>query len=377
MRIKIIDGFRAIAVLGVLWIHTWTFYGNPSYAIGGIDLAKLMSFFGNGVDLFFVISGFCMYLMYANKKAEITFTYYWQYLKKRWLRIAPAFYAAIIVYGLFHVSFNLYFFDVMYALQNALFIRTLFIEPTQYAPHFWSLCTEWHFYIILPFVLIGIKKSSFLKTMIITAIICLVFRAIAWHENNDPFNIINYLIVNRLIEFIIGIAIAYLYLKGNKSWINKRISGLFIGIAIAFAGRLLISAGFANRTDLAGMMARVLNLPLLTLGFGVAILNTLQNTSFFSRFLESKLMTSIGKYSYSMYLWHWVVAERMVFFLKGIGNFNLFLQVNLVFILSLLVLFPISKLSYILFESIYFNKKRFTKISGVEEAYPVTIHSRK
>ncbi len=361
MRIKIIDGFRAIAVLGVLWIHIWTFYGNPYYTIAGINLAKLLSFFGSGVDLFFVISGFCMYLMYANKRSEITFTYYWQYLKKRWLRIAPAFYAAIIMYSLLKTSFNLYLVDGMYALKNAFFIRTLFTEPTQYAPHFWSLCTEWHFYLVLPFILLGIKKNSFFKAIIFSTIICLSFRVIFWRENNDPYNIINYLILNRLIEFLVGITIACLYLNEKKAWINRSAVGFFIGILIAFAGRIFMSAEFANRADMVGIAARVFNLPLLTLGFGIVILNALQNVSLFSRFLESNLMTSIGKYSYSMYLWHWLIAEKIAFSFRGIGGFDLFAEVNIAFILSLLILFPISKLSYILFESIYFNKKKDIK----------------
>ena len=55
-RLKVLDGFRAIAVLGVLWAHIWMFFGNPSFLVFKIDVAKIVSFFGTGVDLFFVLS---------------------------------------------------------------------------------------------------------------------------------------------------------------------------------------------------------------------------------------------------------------------------------------------------------------------------------
>ena len=64
-RLASIDGWRAIAVLGVFWWHTWIHTGNPSLILSigshGLNLQRLPVLLGNGVHLFFVISGFCIH----------------------------------------------------------------------------------------------------------------------------------------------------------------------------------------------------------------------------------------------------------------------------------------------------------------------------
>ena len=47
-RIQTIDGLRFLAALGVLWIHTWTVFGNPRFYLGKIDLADFLAIGGNG-----------------------------------------------------------------------------------------------------------------------------------------------------------------------------------------------------------------------------------------------------------------------------------------------------------------------------------------
>src|SRR5262245_49813726 len=98
-RIAPVDGLRALAVLGVLWWHVWMFSGNPSLSVGrvgavNLDVNRAVSAIGTGVDLFFVISGFCMYLMYAKSQSVFSAQRYAAFIKRRWWRIAPAFYAA-------------------------------------------------------------------------------------------------------------------------------------------------------------------------------------------------------------------------------------------------------------------------------------------
>lgn len=357
-RLRAIDGLRTIAVLGVLWAHIWMFYGSPSFFIWKIDLPRIISFFGTGVDLFFVISGFCMYLMYVNKQKEFNGRAYFDYIIKRWKRIAPAFYAAIIVYALFAASFRIGSIDGFYMLRHALFIKNFFAEKTQYAPHFWSLCTEWHFYLVLPLLVWAIHKLGFQKAMVLAMAGSLLFRAAGWYIANDPYNVLDYSIPNRLAEFLMGIIAAKLYLAGTKKWWYSGLIGLCIGVVVAFTGRLLMTESMVGRTDLIGHLSRVFNLPMLTLGYAIVTLNCLQNRHLFARFLETNWMNTIGKYSYSMYLWHWIIAEWLTLQLKPYLTMNAFWGVNIVFIASVIILYPVSMLSYKLFESFYFNKRK-------------------
>ena len=109
-RIQTLDGLRFLAAMGVLWIHTWTIFGNPRCYIGKVDLANFLAIGQNGVDLFFVISGFCMYYFYAIKSA-FSYRDFYRFLVKRWVRLSPAFYVATIIYLLvwkfiYHVQIN-------------------------------------------------------------------------------------------------------------------------------------------------------------------------------------------------------------------------------------------------------------------------------
>jgi len=357
-RIKVLDGFRAIAILGVLWAHIWMFFGNPDFTVFQVNIAQLISFFGTGVDSFSVISGFCMYLMFkTNTDQTINWGWNLRYLSKRWLRIAPAFYIAILVYGIISVNFNVLQFDLSYAFKNALFIRNFFPESSLYAPHFWSLSTEWQFYLILSFILWLIQRHSFKTCLTFLVLLCLMFRFfMALTNSKDEFNIINYSLPSRLIEFAMGIIMAELFLS-QRLLHFQNIIALIFGVTLAFTGRVFLSAYFHFRADSMGVFARTFDLFLLSAGYAIVILNTLSLRSAFSRFLESGVMTSIGKYSYSMYLWHWLVAEKLSAIVKSVLNLNSFVAVNITFFLSLILLYPMSLISYKLFEAPYFRKR--------------------
>jgi len=355
-RIDALDGFRAVAVLGVLWAHIWMFLGNPSLIIFKLNVAAGISFFGTGVDLFFVISGFCMYLMYVTKNKAFTIGSYFQYLKKRWLRIAPTFYFAAFIYGLYEVNFSLSKFSWNYWFKLILFVRNLFDEKTQYGPHFWSLGTEWHFYLLLPFI-IAFLSRSFKASATIILLLCLAIRFIFWIHPNDAFSIINYSIFNRLIEFMMGVIAAGLYLNNSSGWYCRSYWGIVVGILLAGVGRVLMTVGFHYREDSLGIAARVFDLPLLTMGYALLIVNTLSHPSIVKSFLETKFMSLIGKYSYSMYLWHWIISGIVVNQLRDLLTISPFINVNALFVLSVIVLLLVSFISYILFERFYFLTK--------------------
>ena len=358
MRINRIDGYRAIAVIGVLWVHTWTFFGNPPIKIGFLNIAGPISFVGTGVDLFFVISGFCMYLMYFSKQNHFSIDNYFNYLKKRYFRIAPVFYVAIIVYSFCASSFNFNQIDWSYNLINASFTRIFFNVPTLYAPHFWSLATEWHFYLILPLIILFSSKFGFRKMIVFCLTLNLLFRGYFWIEQNDHYNLINYSILNRLVEFLFGIIVARIYLEKRQAKIWNSNLMILVGFIIAFLGRILMSSIFQDRTDIIGYFSRVLNIPILTAGYSLMIINSLNVNSLFSKMLESKFFIFIGKISYSMYLWHWLIAETIsIYIYKNITSNNVY-GLFITFFLSFIILIPISKMSYFLFESFYFRRKK-------------------
>ena len=112
-RIESIDGWRAVAALGVLYTHVWATLSFPVLNVGGVDVFRLLNLWGNGVQLFFVISGFCFYLV-LEKQQQYDFKTAFAFWKKRWLRIAPAFYTACIVLAFVHGTGSIS--DLLYKL---------------------------------------------------------------------------------------------------------------------------------------------------------------------------------------------------------------------------------------------------------------------
>ena len=76
-RLAVINGLRGYAILGVMYFHIVAVFfnraGSDLFLIGNFPIFP-KTFLGHGwlgVDLFFILSGFVLYLPYANKTREI------------------------------------------------------------------------------------------------------------------------------------------------------------------------------------------------------------------------------------------------------------------------------------------------------------------
>lgn len=363
-RIKPIDGLRACAVLGVLWAHIWMFFDNIPFYLGGKDINRFLSFGGIGVDLFFVISGFCMYLMYAKKSETFSLQSYLSFFKKRWLRIAPAFYLAVIVESLIYlVKSGLFPYQTM--VSHLLFLN-IFFDSQILSPSFWSLATEWHFYLILPFLFIGLKgRYSLVSRVLLLCAICVGFRLYNYRGNLflTGQTISSDMIWYRFIEFGWGIIAAWYYLnvEGLPKWLKGN-PGFLIAAIIALLGRGLMANELLAKFGNLAFVGRAMGEPVLTLGFALMILNLVQSESAFQKVLSTSFFQFIGKISYSFYLWHWILASNLSFYIKHrYGTSNLVFEIS--FLLSFVILVILSWISYKWLEEPYF-KKRSEPASG-------------
>jgi len=342
-RIKALDGWRAIAALGVVWIHVWTYCGNPSLLIAGFDIYKPLAIIGNGVDFFFVISGFCLYLVLYKK--NIDGSVYINYIKKRWLRIAPAFYSAAFIIVFCSLASN----AVLKLLVNFLFLQNAFPLLTISAP-FWSLGVEFHFYILLPLFFILSNKIKIRNTLIVFFIIGLILNFIFIQDEY------RYQLVTKVIHFTVGITIAWLYTSRDLKESNYHKRSFFIlSILLAFVGRFLMSRQFVGDAGIWSRCFIAFAPVFLVVGFGGMLLHTIINSKTFT-FLSNKIMSFLGRISYSIYLWHsfllGLVGKIVLPELKwGSGD-----PIALFFIVQL-ILIPVSYASYLLFERFYFSKK--------------------
>lgn len=107
--------------------------------------------------------------------------------------------------------------------------------------------------------------------------------------------------------------------------------------------------------------------PVMTFGFALLILNVISSESIAKVILQSKPVLFVGKVSYSMYLWHWILAvflSSRVISIMGVSNISL----QLAFLLAVLILVPVSYLSFRYFELPYFKKQERPVNVAVEKS---------
>lgn len=366
-RIKPLDGLRTVAVLGVLWTHLWGFYGNMPWRLTGIDVNRVLSFGRNGVDLFFVISGFCMYLMYHKKVGVFNADSYSNFIIQRWKRIAPAFYVLIAVEAIV-ILIRDNFFPIKEIFANVFFVN-IFLDNKLFSPHYWSLSTEWHFYLALPFIFLqGINKKSVVRNVWILIFLSMICRGGLFYLHNQ--DLVSGITINsdpiwfRFPEFAFGILAAVYFLQGYRlPGFLSGLKGFFIAFGISYIGRILMLTEIAAHLDKYAFWARTIGEPTMCVGFALILYNVITTESLASKVLSSGPFQFLGKISYSFYLWHWLVSFLIAFFVKkSLGN--TLLSFNVSFVCSVIVMIPVSWISYELFESLYFKKRSVSAINA-------------
>lgn len=312
---KDINGLRAIAVIAVVLFHF-----NASWMPGGFA----------GVDVFFVISGFLMtgiifrgveqenfsilkfYVARANRIIPALAVLCLVLLVLGWFYLTPLDYRALGK----HVGSSMGFLsNIIYWRESGYFDAA---SHEKWLLHTWSLSAEWQFYIIYPLVLVAMRKFMSLKamkaTVLVGTVLGFIFCVIATYK--WP-NAAYYLLPTRAWEMMIG-GVAYLYplkLAENRKKIFE-----WGGLAL-----IILSYIFISKENLwPGYLALI---PV----FGAFLLIQAQRND--SIVTGNIVFQSLGKWSYSIYLWHWPIIVLNV---KYGLNINIVLYLVLVAILGLL-----------------------------------------
>jgi peptidoglycan/LPS O-acetylase OafA/YrhL len=191
-RIGYIDGLRAVAVLLVVAHHAMLHSPLLPHPIPFASLAHLMLEGAHGVDLFFVLSGFCLsypVLFRLRRTGEATLDVP-RYFAKRVVRIVPPYYAAIaVLLVLSGGSVN-----AVDILKQMLFFdwHTNFLNGS-----FWTLCVEFRWYFLFPIALaLWIRASK-----VFVAAACISVLAYAFTRLHAPD-------IGTLLPFMLGIVAA-------------------------------------------------------------------------------------------------------------------------------------------------------------------------
>jgi peptidoglycan/LPS O-acetylase OafA/YrhL len=307
MNFKAIEFLRTFAALGVVWVHVWAFsFGAMPLNVFGIDVFKMISFVGNGVDFFFVISGFLMYL--ALYKKPLSVSNYFFFIKKRFFRIAPLYYLTIITYFFYFNIFENSQLPLKAVLIDALFLNNHFGVNIAYP--FWSLAVEWLFYLIVPFLFIFSDNKRRNWTFVMLILLSLV--RLVQVELTEVLFVVPNMPLPLFMEFGWGILMGMVLtnpaweekLRIKQSWLN-----LLLGFGILYLGRLMRLTQIVEIAGDYGIILKVFSGPLMTFGFAFIMYMLIGSNGVFSNFTEHRVFQFLGKCSYGIYLWHVLIIE--------------------------------------------------------------------
>ena len=143
IRISVLDSFRGIAAAAVMLFHYTSFY---SEHIRKLDIPDALKFhYGEyGVHLFFMISGFVIFMTVSKVSSPTVFLY------KRFIRLYPTYWICLLITSLFILVFPLKLYAVSFNqfLVNLTMFQGL-IKVDNIDGSYWSLLPELLFYLMM------------------------------------------------------------------------------------------------------------------------------------------------------------------------------------------------------------------------------------
>jgi len=319
-RIPSLDGLRGVASLMVMAYH----FG-PHIARDGspfLFLHDIPPLFFQGVDLFFVLSGFLIggILLDVRESPRLFSTFY----ARRAFRIFPLYYLTLVLYflglalaGPQATSWRLFenpipHWAFWFYLQN--FTMTAFntFGPVWLAGT-WSLAIEEQFYLVLPAAVRRISPETLWRSCWIAFGAALLLRVvIAKFRLTSPMGAY-VLLPARMDALSAGVIIAYA-LRYRGAFIDRRRAWwprLAVGLGLAWAVYPYFPHAYSIRLA-------VIDHTVNAVVFALALLSlVILPASRISRWLSLGWMREIGNLAYSTYLFHPILLGLTFRLLKG------------------------------------------------------------
>jgi peptidoglycan/LPS O-acetylase OafA/YrhL len=313
-HIPALDGLRGIACLMIFMGHFLHQHDHHSHSISPFWI-RLSSQYWAGVDLFFVLSGFVIFLSLSRLRETLSpLGVMRSYFTSRAFRILPVYYLLILAY--FYIPFN------NKLMSSDLFISSVpspvylflgqswwmvanheagapFVQPT------WSLCAEEFLYVLILFMVCFIPSRHLIKAMAAAAATSLILRI---HTVMTDGNLVGaYLLPPyRMDGFMLGGIIALLHSRGQLSSINTRVLNWAV---LSFS--LIFAAMTYSNVNLFGRFAIAFGYAFYAMFFASILVRVIKGGNF--GYLSKGPLAYIGMVSYFVYLAHFPIVYAMSF----------------------------------------------------------------
>ncbi|TAN60839.1 acyltransferase, partial [bacterium] len=320
-KIGAINGLRGFAILAVIYQHVFSKYTPSGLMVNhfpaGLKLypLALLSNGWFGVQLFFMLSGFVLYLPYARERRRMSaFTDTVVYYKRRASRLLPLYYIAFVVAVLlWNINLDANFMRHFILMMTVTFNFTQDFYTPWYNSDLWSIGLEILFSVLFPLFVLLARRIGAGRLFFVVAFISLAVRVVGaympqFEIPGSSLSVIRDSIAGRMDDFALGMFICGLYVNGvkftdfAKPWLLVIVGFcfLFIGanmwdsIALGRAG--IIIAPFTNSVNQAGFFLIIC----AALSVDAGALNFM---------VTNRFMQVLGMMSYSLYIWNHFVLR--------------------------------------------------------------------
>jgi len=290
-RLEYLDGLRGFAICGVVLIHVGQlFTGLPA------PVEHFAAYGYRGVQLFFIVSAFTLTGTLVGRVFRPG-----EFYLKRFLRIAPMFYLAIVAYLLVDVDGAPS--TPLDAALTVLFLHGLAPSSiNSVVPGGWSIATEAMFYASLPALLVWITSlPRALVALAVSAVLALASRVaipalLAGHAPAASIEqFVHFGFLNNLPALILGIVVFY----ALRDPLALRVAPMVARAGLAACLVALTVIGLTNIGPL--------RQPIIAAGFlaGVLFFTALAPP----RVIDNRVLRHIGTVSFSIYLIHFAILH--------------------------------------------------------------------
>lgn len=301
-HLDFLDGLRALLALYVVQRHAEVFFWKvtESHVVKGLSPWTVLRYAHFAVDIFIVISGFCLFLPVLRAAGDLRGGAS-RFLSRRALRILPPYYAALgaSIVALWIMGKSQQFRGAGFASvwQHLLLVHDA-LSPFTLNSALWSVAVECHIYLFFPLLVLSWKRTGPVATFAWASLLAGV--AYAFLLRHPSLRVIT---PQYLILFMLGMLGAALYSSPRWDELKKLPWGVFAAVLIP--GMMAVHHFAPPR-----LVDTYLGVEDVFVGLGaMSLLLAGSRPGLVARALSVKPLVFVGKFSYSIYLIHIPILE--------------------------------------------------------------------